>query len=81
MVNNFKPRFPNWCDIQLDSVNFNSFDELLEIEFIKTKLTNPKFKRLSISENMLMFEKTDGTYWVIGYIKHPEMLNLPKWKN
>jgi hypothetical protein len=78
--NSFQPRVPNYCDFgPLDPIEFNSFNELLETSFIKHKANRSTFKRFSISDNMLMLEETNGKYWVIGFIKHPELLDLPKW--
>lgn len=40
-----------------------------------------QFYRFSISENTLMAEYDRGyEWWVIGYIKDPSQIDLPKWE-
>lgn len=59
---------------------FNSLNELLEIDFVNSFYEIKDFYRFSLSDNILMCELKDGKkWWVIGYIKYPEKLDLPVW--
>ena len=79
----FQQRVPNWIDIDRpEPIEFNTIDELMEISFIKEMMnvSSKRFKRLSISDNILMAEYEDGyRWWALGYI-YGGTLDLPKWE-
>lgn len=66
---------------------FNSTEELLSnpmiIEWKNPEWGDPKkpFFRYSLSDYRLMGEFDEGKrWWVIGFIKYPDLVNLPGWK-
>ena len=85
-MNSVVPRFRNYEEQHLNTVEFNSVDELMEIDFIKSWAKHPRFSRFSIVINeeknimnsiLLMVELTDDKYYVVGYLKEP--VDLPIW--
>lgn len=59
---------------------FNNIDELLNNSHIKSFCDRHDFHRFSIDEDTLIVEYDNGYDWyVIGYIKYPELLQLEKW--
>lgn len=91
--NYFKKHIPGFCSgVEELEFNFNSLEELLSNEWIngwtkhpfdfdEPKRPNPEFHKFSLSDNRLICELKKGKEWyVIGYIKYPERLQLPKWE-
>jgi hypothetical protein len=69
-----KQRFPNFFSGFIpEEHNFNSIEDLYNINFIKRWISNKKFKKLSMTlrkcnQHILMCEMNDGTYWAIGWL-------------
>lgn len=68
-------------------VDFDTVDELKQVEFVKRWMNKPEFVRFSISQTALMVEQNDNTYWGIAFLKNLEGppadlsgLGLPMWK-
>ena len=68
-------------------VDFDTVDELEQVEFVKRWMSKPEFVRLSKGRGTLMVEQNDNTYWAIAFIKNLEglptdlsELPLPEWK-
>lgn len=82
--NRFMPHYPHGDydnEAERSSVYFDTNEELFEVDMVKRWSMHKDFYRYSISDNHLMAEYIDGKkWWVIGYIKYPEKLNLPKWE-
>lgn len=75
--------------IEPDIVEFNTQDELLEIDFVRNfsidrrfgeETPDEYFHQYSLSGNNLMAEVNGGKSWfVIGTLDDTSMLNLPEW--
>lgn len=63
-----------------ERVDFDTLEELLAIPFVASWKADPPFERFSLSMNHLMAEMKDGSYWVVGYLQHPELVQLPQWR-
>lgn len=70
-------------------VEFETYEELIEIDFVKEYMGNPPwrnlriFHRFSLGENgkKLMAEYNEGrNWWVVGYLSKDHGLDLPEWK-
>jgi hypothetical protein len=79
-----------FLDRQQTEYDFNSVEDLKNIEYVKNHISSPYYERLSIAyhetwaENRwkyyLMLETNDNKYWVIGYLSQDcADLNLPTW--
>ena len=62
-------------------VVFNSYDELMDIDFIKEDSYEDDFYQFSLSENLLMVEYDKGKrFYVVGIFENNNYLEmLPKW--
>jgi hypothetical protein len=65
-------------------VEFEMLEQLLAIpwvaEFRDLRTTGHLFYRFSKSGGKLMVECDKGDWWwVVGHIKHPELVDLPEW--
>ena len=92
MTNNFIQHIPGFVSgTEPKSFDFDTLDELLNHEVVKqwrmdpfnVGMSAPKgwFYRYSLSEHRLMAELKHGKEWyVIGYIKHPDKVELPEWE-
>lgn len=74
---------PGFCrgdDHQPDACEFETLTDLMNLERVKKWAKNPEFSYFALSDNIFMFIGNDGfKWWVIGYIEHPENIDLPKW--
>ena len=67
-------------------IEFETVEELLEIDFVKNFSDQPEFYRFSFSQmdgdpyaGGLMCENNEGrSWWVVGYLIAP--VELPDWK-
>jgi hypothetical protein len=81
-MNILKRRFPKCVDV--DNKNktihcFETMEEFLEIDWIKSKVNEQDFYRFSVSGNNLMLELKEGReWWVIGIFETRDSLELPK---
>jgi hypothetical protein len=67
-------------------VDFNTIEELNQIEFVKRWVSKPEFVRLSKGKGVLMVEQNDSSHWGIAFLKNLEglptdlsELPLPEW--
>lgn len=87
-MNHFKQHYPNFCEgFESEEKDFETLEELKEIETVKKWIGEKYFYRLSISshfhqrytQHLLMAELKNGNeWWVIGYLKEP--VELPKFE-
>lgn len=79
----YRPAF--FSGYEEETMEFTTIEELEKSDLVVGSFMrdNPLFSRLSITGKMLMAEMTDGTHWVVGYLKGSEeeiaSLNLPEW--
>lgn len=78
-ITQYRPAF--FEGFENETVDFDNLEDLLKIPFVANFTTNRGFNRFSVSGQMLMAEYHNGKKWlVVGYIKNPEGLGLPEWK-
>ena len=79
-MNSFKQHIPSFCDVDHPAaVPFETTEQLLALEIVQ-RYKRPDFSHFAMADNALMEISDGGRYWwVVGYIKHPERINLPKW--
>ena len=64
---------------------FATLAELLAVPFVARWKENTGFIRFSKSEECLMAElgpstrNPEGAYWVVGFLRDPAAVDLPKW--
>ncbi len=82
--NQFRQHIPGFVDgFNSFEFDFDTIEELLEHPWIKKwkniENIGKPFHRFFISENLLICEMDGGKErWVLGYIKHPELIELPE---
>jgi hypothetical protein len=63
-----------------ETVDFSTTYELINIPFVKN-FAFGNFSHYAISDNCLMAIYDNGfEHWVVGFIKNPKSVKLPKWK-
>ena len=83
-ITRYFPGFVDVDDSERVNVQFETLDQLLQIPWVKHwkdvgQSGVEAFDRYSLSGNALMAElKNPREWWVIGFIDHPELLDLPK---
>lgn len=82
-MNHFLRHIPRYIDqrgIENDVFEFESIDELLEIDYVKLFKQMPKFSHYAISDVHLMAIFDSGYRWLVaGRIESPEKVDLPRW--
>lgn len=82
-MNTFTQHIPSFVD-QREAPKpdkFSTTEELLELQAVKQWKRNPEFSHFAMKDNALMAILDDGfSWWVVGFIKHPEQVNLPQWE-
>ena len=94
--NHFKKYTPLFFEgFDEEDFYFDTLEELLSNDLVANWTRNPfdlingikparpyeEFHKFSMSENKLMAELEEGyEWWIVGFIKYPERLNLPGWK-
>jgi hypothetical protein len=76
---------PGYCDFEYDKskIEFNTLEELINIDFVKHWMNLKDFYRFSISpeRDLLMAELNNGAeWWVIGYLENAN-IHLPIWNS
>jgi hypothetical protein len=83
-VNMITQHIPGGCDVAYDEPDkafFNTTEELLNIDFVKRHSKIKGFSHYAMSGDRLMVISNEGKFWwVLGYIKRPELVDLPKWE-
>lgn len=80
-MNSFRQHIPAFvtCD-DPEEISFETTEQLLALEIVQQYSRHAGFSHFAMSGHLLM-EISDGghVWWVIGYIKHPDQVNLPAW--
>ena len=83
-MNEFKQHIPCFVDIDPPSPNlyeFETTEELLNLEIVQRYGKEKNFSHFALNENRLIEVSDNGYYWwVVGYIKYPNDVDLPKWE-
>lgn len=80
-----KQHIPGFVDVDPQSGEFSTLEELLAIPFVARWSKDHNFLRYSKSRELLMVElsptKSDpaGSHWVLGYLSDPTSVDLPQW--
>jgi hypothetical protein len=76
-IRRYVPSFVSGVDEE--EFDFETLDDLLNIPFVRSsmEIIGIRFKRHYKSDNALMVEYDNGQYYVLGFIKHPELVDLP----
>lgn len=84
-LNRFKQHIPNFVDVDNppEWIEFKTTEDLLSIATVTqwAKPMNGKpFSHFAMSDNRLIAIYDYGFHWwVVGYIEHPLMIDLPQW--
>lgn len=71
---------------QIPIHSYETLDELLEVPFVKRRKESSTFLKFSMSRRegthqyLLMFEETNGKFWVVGYCSD-DIPELPEWNH
>jgi hypothetical protein len=66
--------------VEPKKAEFDSLEQLLEVDWVKSWKDRQGFHRFSVNKNKLMAEYMQGRLWyVVGFIKEP-IEGLPTWK-
>lgn len=79
-MNSFQQHIPPFVDVDRPApIEFDSTQELLNLDVVK-RYVDEEFSHFAMSDECLMVIRNGGAnWWVVGYIKHPELVDLPKW--
>lgn len=85
-MNTIRPRylFSDSMSGKVPIHQYETLDELLEVPFVKQRKESPTFLKFSMSRDglpsrySLMFEETNGQFWVVGYCSS-DVPELPTW--
>ena len=80
-MNEFRQHIPNFVDIKAPLLDkFETTEDLLNLEIVQRYGKRKDFSHFAISDNCLMEISDEGFHWwVVGYIKKPNEVDLPKW--
>jgi hypothetical protein len=89
-INEIEQHIPSSCSTDSVIESFNTVEELIKIPFVKNWSTIDTFSYYAISVDTFN-ESTDGNhlmavfndgkdFWVLGYIKYPNKVDLPRIK-
>ena len=81
-MNWFKQHIPSFFDVdeKPKKINFNTTEELLNLEIVKRYGKREDFSHFAISDNTIMEISNNGMHWwVVGFIGDPSLVDLPKW--
>lgn len=81
--NFFRQHIPSFCDgFKPVTFGFSTTEELLSNPWLKDVFSVEGYENYKFckSKNCLMISSPDETkWWVMGYLKYPEEVNIPKW--
>ena len=82
MSNLFVQHIPNFVDVDYPlTKEFETTEELLSFDVVNKFTKHKNFSHFVISEKYLMAIYDEGfSYFVVGSILNPELLELPMWK-
>lgn len=83
-MNKFKQHIPNFINVDKSpDIEFKATEDLLGINVVKQwyePVDGKPFSHFAISGNRLIVVHDNCfSWWVVGYIKYPELVKLPKW--
>ena len=80
-MNELQQHLPTFVDCARPGpVVFNNTEDLLNLDIVKRYGSSDDFSHFALNGNVLMEICDEGFYWrVVGYVKKPEDVNLPKW--
>jgi len=82
IMNRLTQHIPNFVETrgeQPPTGEFETTEELLSLEVVQ-RYKHDDFSHFAMSDNHLMVISDDGfKHWVVGYVKNPESVDLPKW--
>ena len=81
-MNEFTQHIPDFVDVleRPPAIFFETTEDLLGLEVVKRYGNERDFSHFAISGNVLMEISDEGfKHWVVGYIKKPDLVNLPVW--
>ncbi len=62
------------------TVEFDDYESLVCIPFVKRFAEIPGFSHFAVSDNSLMAVYKEGfEWWVVGYIADPDAVKIKKW--
>ena len=80
-MNRFTQHIPSFVDYRKEPPHFDfeTTEELVSSPLVRDNL-RADFSHFAMSENALMQIADQGRWWwVMGYVKKPEEINLPTW--
>ncbi len=77
----FEQSMPTYCEgFDPELIDASSMQELLASPLFKRYSDDPKFEHFALEENTILAISDSGfSWWVVGYVKTDEPLDLPKW--
>jgi hypothetical protein len=82
-MNSFRQHIPTFVDTdgRPPDHNFETTQQLLDLEVVRRYSDVPGFSHFALEDNTLLSISDGGFHWwVAGFIKHPELVNLPQWE-
>lgn len=82
-MNHFRQRVAAGMDYRAgwDEFDFETTEELINSDTVQRYLNSRKDLELWMSDELLMVRKKDKSWhWCVGYITHPDQVDLPKWE-
>ena len=82
-MNKFTQHMPNFVDTREPApcAEFETTEDLLNLEIMQKCMRRKDFSHFAMQGNCLMEISDNGFFWwVIGYIKYPSKVDLPKWE-
>jgi len=79
MNNKIRQHVPGFADVSPQEAEFDTLEGLYEIPFVKKRMHGVDFDCFSLNSDALISVEEKGAYWwVVGYIEHPELVDIPK---
>lgn len=80
-MNAFRQHVPAFVDTDhREAFPFETTDELLNNPVVQ-RYKHDDFSHFAIEDNTLIAVSDHGFHWwVVGFIEHPEHVNLPRWR-
>jgi hypothetical protein len=82
-MNSIQRYFPGFCDVddkERVTVSFSTVKEMTEIPWVANWANSAEFDHFAKSGRHLMAILNKGhEWWVVGFIQHPELVDLPEW--
>lgn len=83
-MNSFRQHIPNYAydprDGKPPEYEFETIEELLALNVIQPYKKDKNFHRFVMGDFLMIVSKDGYHWWVVGYIKYPDLVNLEKWE-